>query len=217
MSAFFKLLELQTPLLRWGPALLKLELLRPTGGTEDRALALLTRSGVLEANAGAALAAAAWAKARGLRIAIRPRGIFTHEVRETLRIWGTPLTDARPDLPALDSDEAAPLYTLDLPDAPAVVAPAGARAALLSSKGRRIALVAADQEMPDLPRASDFKEVRAIKRAEAAEARRRLARETGVLASHASAAAALVAREIPGAVALLTAAGEREFSLEGAP
>jgi len=49
---------------------------------------------------------------------------------------------------------------------------------------------------------------------EAARAREELARSTGVLASHAAAAAALSVGE--GGVALITSAGEREFSLERA-
>jgi cysteine synthase len=104
-----------------------------------------------------------------------------------------------------------------------VVAPAGASAALLGTvhalrtrwpKVRAIALTAADKELPELPREDEFPgaETRAISFSEASRARSDLARSAGVLASHAAAAAAAVAGE--GGLAIVTAAGEREFSLE---
>jgi threonine synthase len=80
---------------------------------------------------------------------------------------------------------------------------------------RAVALVAADEELPDLPRIVDLPgvELRKVTRAECARARAELARTAGVLASHASAMAALVAAEL-GALAIVSASGEREFSLE---
>ncbi len=79
-------------------------------------------------------------------------------------------------------------------------------------------LLAADEELPDLPRDSALPEgierIR-VTRAEASQAWARVARELGLLASHASAAAAVYAHE-HGGVALITAPGEREFSLERA-
>ena len=219
MTALETLLERPTPLLRWGPALLLLELLRPTGGFDDRALPLLAgRDGVLEASAGAALAAAALRR----KIVIRPRGVYTHEVREALQIWGAVLdAAAAPTLPSLDSDAAAPLFAPLIRDLPpgAVVAPAGARALLLAAvqAGRpAIALVAADEELPELPRTVDLPaavERVAVSRAAAAAARARLCRELGLLAGHAAAAAAVLARE-RGCIAIITSAGEREFSLD---
>jgi hypothetical protein len=53
----------------------------------------------------------------------------------------------------------------------------------------------------------------AVSRRRASDARARLARELGLLAGHASAAAADYARE-HGGVALVTGPGEREFSIE---
>lgn len=226
MPAFDALLDRPTPLLRFGRGLLKLELLRPTGGTEDRAVSLLTGSGVLEATSGAALAAAAWSRARKLELVIRPRGRFTHEVRETLRIWGVRIDpEAQPTLPSLDSEAAVALYArslgAELPETELVIAPAGARAALLGCRAReRLALIGADSlerdELPDLPRETDLPSTLRVSRDDAAAARQRLSRELGLLASHAGAAAAVVAFE-RGGIALLTAAGEREFSLDRAP
>ena len=84
---------------------------------------------------------------------------------------------------------------------------------------RAVALVAADAELPDLPRSVDLPpavERVPVHREDAARARSRLGREVGLLANHAGAAAALYAHE-HGGVALVTALGEREFSLEAQP
>jgi len=230
-----------TPLLRWGEALLKLDLLLPSGGTAGRAAVLWSQRGgtaVVEASGNAALAAAWWAQASGVRLAVLPRGVFTHEMREGLKLWGARLDKAaEPTLPPLDSDAAAPVFArtlgaellADLSAPPRLlVCPAGERAALLGALSalrekwpavRGVALVAADEELPDLPReillAPGVERV-PVRRAAASEARRRVARELGLLASHAGAAAAVYARE-NGGVALLTAPGEREFSIETAP
>jgi cysteine synthase len=138
-------------------------------------------------------------------------------------------------LPPLDGPRAAAEFArtlgaevlADLAAAPsAVVGPAGATAALLGTlqalrsrwpEVRAIALVAADVELPELPLAMDMPglELRRVSFAEAARARAELARTSGVLASHAAAAAANVARG-EGGLALVTSAGEREFSLERA-
>jgi hypothetical protein len=219
VAALDTLFDRPTPLLRWGPALLVLELLRPTGGFDDRALPLLgAGDGVLEASGGAALAAATLRR----KIVIRPRGVFTHEVRETLKIWGVALdAQARPTLPALDSDAAARCFEPLVAGLPpgTLIAPAGARAVLLAAvqSGRAaVALVAADEELPELPRSIDLPssvERVAISRAVATAARARLCRELGMLAGHAAAAAAVLAHE-RGCIALVTSAGEREFSLD---
>ncbi len=84
---------------------------------------------------------------------------------------------------------------------------------------RAVALLAADVELPDLPPSADIPagvERVPVKREEAARARARLGRELGLLANHAGAAAAVYAHE-HGGVALVTAPGEREFSLEARP
>ena len=57
-------------------------------------------------------------------------------------------------------------------------------------------------------------ELRRVSFTEASRARDELARTGGVLASHAAAAAAVAAGQ--GSLALVTSAGEREFSLERA-
>lgn len=221
LAALDTLFDRPTPLLRWGRGLLQLELLRPTGGFDDRALPLLgAREGALEASGGAALAVAALRR----KIVVRPRGVFTHEVREALKIWGVVVdAEATPTLPSLDSDAAAPLFTQLIAGLPpgALVAPAGARAALLAAvhAGRAaIALVAADEELPELPRSVDLPAVVervAVSRSDAAAARGRLCRELGLLAGHAAAAAAVIAQG-RGCIALVTSAGEREFSLDRA-
>jgi cysteine synthase len=243
-----------TPLLRWRGALLKLELLRPGGSTDDRATEILpplppgTRAS-LAATAGGALAAAGWARRQGVQLTVVVHGAMSHEMRESLRIWGAQFEevpsredallrarelDAMP-LPPLDGPRAAMEYERTLgsevladlaapPDA--LVAPAGAIAALLGTLQalrsrqpavRGIALVAAGEELPELPARSALPglEVRPISFAEASRARSELARTSGVLASHAAAAAAAVASE-QGGLALVTSAGEREFSLERA-
>jgi len=172
-----------------------------------------------------------------VQLAVVPRGVFTHEMRETLELWGARIDpQLEATLPALDSDAAAHLLarTLgaelidDLEAPPALlVCPGGERAALLGALAalqekwpsvRGVALLAAGEELPDLPREAVLPEgierIR-VTRAEASQARARVARELGLLASHASAAAAVYAHE-HGGVALITAPGEREFSLESA-
>jgi cysteine synthase len=243
-----------TPLLRWRGALLKLESLRPTGGADDRALGILPQlprgsQASLAATAGGALAAAAWARRQGVQLAVAVHGAISHEMRESLRVWGArfehlPSREAAmhrarelpgTTLPPLDGPGAAAecARTLgaevlaDLRSAPAVVVgPAGASAALLGTlqavrtrwpEARGIALVAADVELPELPLRTEMPgfELRSVSFAEASRARDDLARTSGVLASHAAAAAAAVAAG-QGGLALITSAGEREFSLERA-
>jgi cysteine synthase len=122
--------------------------------------------------------------------------------------------------------------------APAVlIAPAGAAAALLGTAAalrvrtpslRVVALcaAAAQDELPELPLHPAFGdaargavELRPVTRVEAAHARAELSRRHGLLAGHAGAFAVELARatDLPAgwcAVALLTSAGEREFSLD---
>jgi cysteine synthase len=244
-----ELLGRPTPLLRFRGALLKLESMRPSGGPEDRALSLfpaLDRDAPasLAATAGAAVAAAGWARARGVRLFVALHGVVTHEVRETLRLLGarfetfSSVSEAQaraaarrePLLPALDGDDAVlaiertlgPELEREAAEVRTVIAPAGARAALLAAlralpAARGIALTAADEPLPALPREVDFPPVverRPVLRALCSRARTGLARETGVLASHASAMAAFLAAA-EGGLALIST-GEREFSLEGA-
>jgi cysteine synthase len=242
-----------TPLLRWRDGLLKLECLRPGGGFDDRTLGIFPQlargsEAALAATAGGALAAAGWARRRGVRLKVALYGAASHEMIEALRLWGAAFErqPTREDalrrarqlggelLPPLDGPKAALelARTLgqellqDISAAPAlVVAPAGASAALLGSvqalrtrwpQVRAIALTAADEELPELPRTGEFPgvETRAVSFAEAARARSDLARSSGVLASHASAAAAVLAGM--NGLAIVTSAGEREFSLERA-
>jgi len=244
-----ELLERPTPLLRFREALLKIESLRPSGESEDRGLSIfpaLARgaSASLAATAGGAIAAAAWAKPRGVRLFLALHGIATHETRETLRLFGAEVevvesaseaaarASARGGtlLPPLDGDEAAaaverslgPELAADAGAVPAIFAPAGTRAAIIAALralpgARGVALVAGDSELPGLPRVADLPasvERRVVSRASCAQARAALAREGGLLASHASAMAALLAAS-EGGLALVTS-GEREFSLEGA-
>ncbi|MBS2020869.1 MAG: hypothetical protein JST92_00540 [Deltaproteobacteria bacterium] len=254
-TALDDLLPRATPILRLGNTLAKLESLRPTGGVEDRALGLwdAALAGTehtrvrAHVSAGGALAAAAWAQARGLELNLVLSGPVTHEVRETLKLWGhprSPLADAF-DLPPLEGAGAIAehLRTLGAEVSselraesltPTVlVAPAGALspllaiAASLSNPGLRpIALVAATPAdvLPHLPHAPALPahvEHIAVTRAEAQAARARLSRTHGLLVTHASAAAIEVAqRHAPElALALVVANGEREFSLDpsGAP
>jgi cysteine synthase len=231
-----------TPLLRWGRALLKLELLLSSGTTAERAAGAWDwrpgGSAAVEASGNAAIAAVASAQKHGVRLAIVPRGVFTHEMRETLKLWGAAVDpQLAPTLPLRDSDAAVQVFkrTLgaelieDLEASPALlVCPAGERAALLGALAalrekwpavRGVALLAADEELPDLPREAALPggiERVPVTRAQASQARARVARELGLLASHASAAAAVYAHE-HGGVALITGPGEREFSLETLP
>jgi cysteine synthase len=248
------LLQRPTPLLRWRGALLKLESLRPGGGADDRALGIFPQlargsQASLAATAGGALAAAGWARQRGVQLTVAVHGAISHEMREALRVWGArfeqlpsreaALRRARElpgtPLPPLDGPKAAAecARTLgaevlaDLTAAPGVVvAPAGAPAVLLGTLQalrsrwpdvRGIAVTAADVELPELPLPAEMPglELRPVSFAEASRARADLAHGSGLLASHAAAAAAAVARELRG-LALITSAGEREFSLERA-
>lgn len=99
-TAFDDLLARPTPLLALGRVRVKLESLRATGGVDDRALGLWTRAlraaralgwrgdrAVFAGSAGAALAGAAWAAARGLRLTAALHGPLLHEARETLALW----------------------------------------------------------------------------------------------------------------------------------
>jgi len=88
-----------TPLLRAGGALAKLESLRPAGSAADRALgiwddalvALPARAALAAVvDANEALAASAWARARSLALQLFIHGPVTHEISETLRLWGLP-------------------------------------------------------------------------------------------------------------------------------
>lgn len=248
------LLHRPTPMLRWRGALLKLELLRLSGGVDDRALGIFPplppgARASLAATAGGALAAAGWARRHRIELSVVVHGAISHEMRESLRVWGARFEhvasreaallrvrelDGTP-LPPLDGPRAAVelqrglgaevLADVAMPPE-AVVAPAGAAAALLGTLQalrsrwpgvRGIALVAAGDELPELPRRSSLPglEVRPISFDQASRARSELARTSGVLASHAAAAAAAVAAE-HGGIALVTSAGEREFSLERA-
>ena len=231
-----------TPLLRWGPALLKLEVFRPSGSTAGRAAQSwdwrVAGPAVIEATGNAAIAAAAWARYHGVTISIVPRGVFTHEMREILKLWGVSLAAGQEStLPPLDSDSAAAVFAQTLgaelladlsSPPPLLVAPAGDRGALLGALSalrekwrdvRGVALLAADEELPELPKKAslpeDVEQVR-VTRAQASAARSRLAREVGLLAGHAAAAAAVHAFE-HGGVALVTSPGEREFSLDRSP
>src|SRR3954471_9671145 len=100
--------------------------MRPSGEADDRALSLFPALGggaaaSCSGTAGAAIAAAGWARARGVRLFAAVHGVLTHEAREVLRLLGAdietfPWADdagaaaARrgdPLLPALDGDDAA--------------------------------------------------------------------------------------------------------------
>jgi cysteine synthase len=221
---------------------------------------------VFAGSAGAALAAAGWARAHGVELSAVVHGVVPHEARESLRIWAVPFEVARSRdealarvalrarggamaLPPLDGDEAALAAAASLgselvSDAAAaglepvlLVAPAGPRAALLGAlsalrarapRARAIALCAASaaDELPELPFRDALQaeprlglQLRAVTRGEAAAARAELARTLGLLAGHGAALAARIAREsdVPEgccALALVTSAGEREFSLD---
>src|SRR5947209_9583440 len=115
MSAPDTLLDRPTPLLRWGPAFLKLEMFRPSGSCAGRAAQAWdwrgTGRAVIEATGNAAIAAAMWSRYHGVQIAIVPRGVFTHEMVETLKLWGVPVgAQQEATLPPLDSDAAAAIF-----------------------------------------------------------------------------------------------------------
>ncbi|HEY2030826.1 MAG TPA: hypothetical protein VGH20_16635 [Myxococcales bacterium] len=198
-----------TPLLRFGPALLKLELFRA-----PRALPL---------EPFAATGHQALSRGRqGMPVALR--GAVTYEMRKTLEIWNAKAVDAAPAWQPDPSPMARELAE-ELPPLPLVVAPAADSSALLAAltvlrqkraDARAVALLAADGELPDLPVEAalpDGVERVRITFKEASAARSRVARSLGLLASHASAAAAVYAFD-HGGLALITAPGEREFSLE---
>jgi hypothetical protein len=212
-----------TPLLRWGRALLKLEMFRPRGAVSDRAP---VPQGPVEVTGNQALSFARDGAAFALRAAV------THEMREALTIWRARIVPRAPRW-APDPDVFARTLGAELLEQvseapPLIVGPAGEPAALAGAlialrsrwpRVRGIALVAAGEELPDLPRSGDLSsdiERLSVARAEAAAARERLGRELGLLANHAGAAAAAYAHE-HGGIALVTAPGEREFSLERAP
>src|ERR1041384_6275013 len=119
-----------TPLLRWGRGLLRLEMLRPHRPADTLGPFALTGNQAL-------------AIARpGLAISLR--GAVTHEMLETLKSWGVKLvTEGQPYAP--------PLLEID---AELVVAPAEDIGAVRAKK--RIALIAADEELPDLPRSAEL-------------------------------------------------------------
>lgn len=198
-----------TPLLRFGPALLKLELFRAPRALPPEPFSATGHQALSRARVGMAVAL---------------RGAVTHEMRKTFEIWNAKAVDAapgwQPDPSAMARELAAAL-----PPLPLVVAPAADSVALLAAlevlRGMRpdakaVALLAADGELPDLPvedvLPNEVERVR-VTFAQASAARSRLARTLGLLASHASAAAAVYAYE-HGGLALITAPGEREFSLE---
>jgi cysteine synthase len=212
-----------TPLLRWNDALLKLELFRPRGSVSDRAP---VPEGTVELSGNQALSFAR----SGAELALR--GAVTHEMREALKIWGARIVPRakpwNPD-PALFARTLGAELLEQLGEAPPlIVCPAGEGAALLGAlaalrqrwpRVRGVALVAAGEELPDLPRSAELPaeiEQVAIARHDAARARARLGRELGLLANHAGAAAAGYAHG-RGGVAIVTAPGEREFSLEARP
>jgi cysteine synthase len=199
---------------------------------------------------GAALAGAAWARARGIDLHQIVHGPLTHEGRKALELWGFAFEHVASAaealrraaqqsasatlLPPLDGSVAAAAFAASIgpelrqldTEPRALIAPAGARAALLGTvtalrerwpRLRAIALVAASPAdvLPELPQDSDLDgvELRAVTRAEAVAARAWLTRSAGLLAAHASARAVQLADELAG-LALVTSAGEREFSLE---
>lgn len=212
-----------TPLLRWGNALLKLELFRPKGSVSDRVPA---PAGTVELTGNQALSFAR----PGAEVALR--GVVTHEMRETLKIWGVRVVPRgaqwKPDPEHFARTLGAELVEQLREAPPLVVCPADEGAALLGALSalrrkwpqvRGVALVAADAELPDLPTSTDLPpeiERVAISREEAGRARALLGRGLGLLANHAGAAAAAYAHE-RGGVAIVTAPGEREFSIEAAP
>jgi cysteine synthase len=211
-----------TPVLRWGNALLKLELFRPRGSVSDRAAA---PDGTAEVTGNQALS---FARA-GAEFALR--GAVTREMRETLKIWGARIAPGgapwQPDPAVFARTLGAELLEQLTEIPPLVVCPAADGAALLGAlaalrqrwpRVRGVALVAAGAELPDLPGAADLPteiERFAVAWEDAARARARVGRELGLLASHAGAAAAEYARE-RGGVAIVSGPGEREFSLEAA-
>lgn len=212
-----------TPLLRWGNALLKLEMFRPRGSVSDRAPA---PEGIAELSGNQALSFAQPGKDLALR------GEITHEMRETLKIWGARIaprgTPWRPDPEVFARTLGAELLVQLAEAPPLLVGPAGESAALIGALQalrrrwpgvRGVALLASGEDLPDLPASAELPagiERIPVRREDAGRARARLGRELGLLANHAGAAAAAYAYE-RGGVAIVTAPGEREFSLEATP
>src|SRR2546427_4209375 len=212
-----------TPLLRWGNAVLKLELFRPRGAVSDRAPPPADGA---ELTGNQALSFAR----HGGELALR--GVVTHEMREALRLWGTRIKPRgepwKPDPAVFARTGGAGLVAQLLAPPLFVVCPAGAVAALLGIVSalrqrwpavRGVTLVAPGEELPDLPRSADLPseiERVAVTRADAAAARARVARELGLLAGHAGAAAAVWAHE-HGGVAIVSGPGGREFTLDVSP
>jgi hypothetical protein len=212
-----------TPLLRWGKALLKLELFRPRGSAFDRVPAPV---GVAELSGNQALSFAR----HGMTLALR--GAVTYEMHAAIRMWGAAVVKrGEPWTPeaALFARTLGAELLEQLSEAPVlVVCPAEDAAVLLGAvqalrprwpRVRAVALIAGDTELPDLPRSADLPEgieQVPVGRVDAARARTRVGRELGLLASHAGAAAAVFAHE-QGGVAILSGPGEREFSLEATP
>jgi hypothetical protein len=264
-----------TPLLQISERVIaKLESLRPAGCVDDRALAIWDPFGeksnplVACLPGHAVLAGAGWARARGVSLHALVYGPVTHEVAETLLLWGARITrfesrDAaavharmldqggETVLPALDGAEAIAAVRETLGRELAaqlesakfvpsvIVAPAGAVAALIGSvaapgKIRAVALCAASpvDVLPELPERAAVESLFAmtglhvelvpIARDRAQLARAQLARSHGLSASHAAAACVSHAQSIVAgdanalALALVTATGEREFSLDPA-
>ena len=211
-----------TPILRWGNALLKLELFRPRGSSADRVPA---PSGV-ELTGNQALSSAR----HGATFALR--GAVTYEMHAALRMWGAAVvkraTPWAPDPSLFARTLGAELLEQLSEPPPLVVCPAADGAVLLGAlqalrqrwpRVRGVALITADIELPDLPRSSDLPaeiDRLPVAREDAARARARVGRELGLLASHAGAAAAVFAHG-QGGVAIVSGPGEREFSLEAAP
>jgi hypothetical protein len=193
-----------TPLLRWGPALLKLELLRAPAPGHETAFAATGHHALSRAR-------------HGMQVALQ--GSITHEMRETLKIWRAEVVaqaeEWQPDPSAL-IDEL--LQQLEKP--PSIVIAAASESAALRAVRKQwprtsVLAITSDDDLPDLPPSSEFPSLR-VSRAEANAARARVARTLGLLAGHGSAVAAVQAFE-RGGLALITAPGEREFSLDPPP
>jgi hypothetical protein len=189
-----------TPLLRWGTALLKLELLRgprPLPG----AFSATGHHALLRAH-------------HGMQVALQ--GLVTHEMRETLKIWRAELVaqaeEWQPD-PSLLVNE----LEEQLSEPPKLIVAAGSESAALRALHKRwpaakIVAIVSDDDLPDLPRSSELPSLK-ISREAAQAARVEVAHALGLLAGHGSAAAAKHAFE-NGGLALISSPGEREFSLD---
>ena len=175
-----------TPLLRLDftdrPVLVKLESLRSSGGVYDRALGAWdaidlqgARELFADLSGAELLAAAGWARARGLALHACVRGPITHEVDETRKLWGAQRvapgqTAQGLAMPTLSGPEAIEAYRrslgTELPrqlgtDVPNwLIAPAGALAALLGAglvlrelnpQLELIAIAGREEGLPELP------------------------------------------------------------------